>query len=101
MEKNYRIRVEALDGAPSVIPESWAKNKCEGFALMIYDGKRWNYIVENVTKLELAKGLMQSPELTEAGLIAQGIINAMEYHNRNVEAELKKMMEGASNEISE
>jgi hypothetical protein len=101
MEKNYRIRVEALDGAPSVIPEAWAKNKCEGFALIIYDGKRWNYIVENVTKLELANGILRSPELTEAGMIAQGIINAIEYHNRNMEAELKKMMEGASNEISE
>ncbi len=101
MEKNYRIRVEALDGAPSVIPEAWAKNKCEGFVLMIYDGKRWNYIVENVSRLELANGIRLSPELTEAGMIAQGIINAIEYHNRIVNAEAKKMMKGASNEISE
>lgn len=101
MEKNYRIRVEALDGAPSVVPESWAKNECEGFALMIYDGKRWNYIVENATRLELAQGLVHSPALTEAGMIAQGIINAMEWHDRNVEAELKMMIEGANNEISE
>lgn len=94
MEKNYRIRVEALDGAPSVIPESWSKNKCEGFALMIYDGKRWNYIVENVTKLELAEGLMQSLELTEAGMIAQGIINAHEFHSRMVDEKAKNMMKG-------
>lgn len=94
MEKNYRIRVEALDGAPSVIPESWSKNKCEGFALMIYDGKRWNYIVENVTKLELAEGLMQSPELTEAGMIAQGILNAHEFHSRMVDEKAKNMMKG-------
>ena len=94
MEKNYRIRVEALDGAPSVIPESWAKNKCEGFALMIYDGKRWNYIVENVTKLELANGILLSPELTEAGMIAQGIINAHEFHGRMVDEKAKNMMKG-------
>ena len=94
MEMNYRIRVEALDGAPSVIPEAWERNKCEGFCLLIYDGERWDYIVENVTKVELAKGILYSPELTEAGMIAQGILNAHEFHSRMVDEKAKNMMKG-------
>lgn len=88
MKKNYRIQVEALDGAPSVIPKEWTKNKCEGFCLMLYDGDKWNYIVENVSKLELADGLVRSPELTEAGMIAQGIIAAAAYHAWRMDEEL-------------
>ena len=101
MEKNYRIRVEALDGAPSVIPEAWERNKCEGFCLLTYNGQTWNYIVENVTMMDLANGILRSPEITGAGMIAQGIIAAAEYRSRRRDAELKKMMEGIYNEISE
>ena len=44
MAKNYRIRVEALDGAESVIPEQWEKTTCEGFALLTFDGKHWEWM---------------------------------------------------------
>ena len=53
-----------------------------------------DYIVENVTTIELAEGILHSLELTEAGMIAQGILNAHEFHRRIVDEKAKKMMKG-------
>ena len=83
MAKNYRIRVEALDGAESVIPEKWEKNTCEGFVLLIYDGNHWSGTIQNVTRLEMAQGIAQSDDLVEAGMNAQAMVAAEEHHTRH------------------
>ena len=80
MAKNYRIRIEALDGAPSVVSEKWEKNTCEGFVLLIYDGKHWSGTIQNVSRLELAQWIAQSDDLVEAGMIAQAMAAAEEHH---------------------
>ena len=91
MEKNYKIKVEALDGAESVIPEEWAKVVCEGFALLTHDGKKWNWIVQGVSKVELAEGVVMCDPLMEAGMIAKGMREAKEYHDRRTAEGLKKL----------
>ena len=91
MAKNYRIRIEALDGAESVIPEHWEKTACEGFALLTFDGKSWDWIVQGVNVKDIAEGLVMCDPLMEAGMIAQGYRAAKEYHDRRTAAELKKL----------
>lgn len=91
MEKNYKIKIEALDGAESVIPEEWEKSTCEGFALLTYDGKRWNWIVQNASVKDLAEGLVRCDAMMEAGMIAQGMMAAAEYHERRAAEGLKKL----------
>ena len=91
MAKNYRIRIEALDGAESVIPEEWEKKSCEGFALLTFDGKHWEWIVQNVSRPELAEGIVRSDPVMEAAIIANGIRESAEYHERRTAEAMKKL----------
>ena len=91
MAKNYRIRIEALDGAESVIPEQWEKTTCEGFALLTFDGKRWEWIVQGVSRPELAEGIVKSDPVMEAAIIANGIRESAQYHEWRSADAMKKL----------
>lgn len=91
MAKNYRIRIEALDGAPSVIPPEAEKIKCEGFVLLAMDSGKWTVVEENLSREEMARGLVQDHTLVEAAMIAKAFAEVQLYDSQAKAEAMKKL----------
>lgn len=91
MANNYKIRIEALDGAPSVIPPEAEKIKCEGFVLLAMDSGKWTVLEVNLSRDEMARGLVQDHTLVESAMIAKAYAEVQLYDNQAKAEAMKKL----------